>query len=343
MRARTLGSLFVLAVLLIGLAAGVKPAPVQGADEVQMDAATKKATAKALQWLAEKQNSDGSWGEARYPHNTAITAFALLGFMSQGHVPGQGLYGPEVAKGCRFLLASARESDGYLVGARGGNMYCHGMATLALSQLWGMTGDEEIKPVLKKAIGLIVGCQSREGGWRYQPNENGADISVTIMQVMALRAAKNAGLHVPDDTLKKAIDYIKRCEDARTGGFNYQPGSGAPGFARTAAGLCVLQLCGEYEARQLPRGVEYLKNAQNERHHWFYGQYYASHAMHTVGGKDWADWYANTCKVLRDKQEGDGSWTGRDLDFSAPGSIYCTSIAVMVMSVPSHYLPIYQR
>src|SRR5215218_9654691 len=99
-----------------------------------------EATAKALEWLAAKQNSDGSWGDVRYPNNTAITGFALMAFMSQGHVPNQGKYGPEVAKGTRFLLASARESDGYLIGTRMGNMYCHGMATLALTQLFGMTG-----------------------------------------------------------------------------------------------------------------------------------------------------------------------------------------------------------
>src|SRR5207302_4098957 len=128
------------------------------------------------------------------------------------------------------LLAAAR-ADGYMVGARDGNMYCHGMATLALAELWGMTGDEEIKPVLKKAINLIVGCQSKEGGWRYNPEPTGADISVTIMQVMALRSAKNGGMHVPDDTLKKAIDYIEFCYDPRSGGFQYQPNSAALGLA----------------------------------------------------------------------------------------------------------------
>jgi hypothetical protein len=121
------------------------------AKEVKMDEATTKATAKALDWLAKKQNQDGSWSEGRFPHNTAITAFALLAFMSQGHLPNQGLYGPEVGKGCRFLLSSAR-NDGFLIGARGGNMYCHAMATLALAELWGMSGDEEIKPVLTKAV-----------------------------------------------------------------------------------------------------------------------------------------------------------------------------------------------
>ncbi len=138
-----------------------------------------------------KQNSDGSWSDGSYPHNTAITSFALLAFLSQGHLPNQGLYGPEVAKGCRFLLASAR-ADGYLVGTRGGNMYSHAMATLALAEMWGMTGDKDIKPVLTKAVNLIVGSQNHEGGWRYEPRPTGADISVTIMQVMALRAPRTA-------------------------------------------------------------------------------------------------------------------------------------------------------
>src|SRR5947209_3558860 len=90
---------------------------VASAAEVQMDEATKKATARSLEWLANKQHADGSWSasEGKYPHNTAITSFALLAFMSQGHLPNQGTYGPEVAKGCRFLLASAGK-DGYLIG-----------------------------------------------------------------------------------------------------------------------------------------------------------------------------------------------------------------------------------
>ena len=165
--------------------------------KARMDDGVKKATAKALEWLASKQNSDGSWGDSRYPNNTAITGFALMAFMSQGHVPNQGKYGPEVAKGARFLLASAREGDGYLIGTRSGNMYCHGMATLCLSQLFGMTGDEEVKKTLKKAVDLIVKCQSPDGGWRYEPQPTGSDISVTIMQVMALRSARTPACTFP--------------------------------------------------------------------------------------------------------------------------------------------------
>ena len=183
------------------------------------------------------------------------------------------------------MLATARE-DGYLVGARGGNMYCHGMATLALTQVYGMTGDEEVKKVTKKAIDLIVKTQNNEGGWRYDPSPTGADISVTIMQVMALRGAKDAGLHVPGQDHGRAIKYINRCCDPRTGGYRYQPYSSGPGFARTAAGVCVLQLCGEYEADEIKQAVEYMERTADDRGHYWYGHYYAAHALNQVGGEN---------------------------------------------------------
>jgi squalene cyclase len=186
--------------------------PLRADEKVKIDEPTKKAIDKALVWLKEHQERDGSWG------NTAITAYALLAFMSNGHVPNKGLYGPEVSKGVRHLLAMARE-DGYLIGTKGGNMYCHGMATLALTQAYGMSPEEDIKKVLKKAVELIVKSQNGEGGWRYEPSPTGADISVTIMQVMALRGAKDSGLHVPDETLQKAIKYIDKCHDSRSGGW----------------------------------------------------------------------------------------------------------------------------
>lgn len=321
--------------LLFSFAAGVRA-------DVVMDEATKKATARGLEWLARNQHADGSFSDGGYSHNTAITSFAMLAFMSQGHLPNQGLYGPEVAKAAKFLLASARPEDGYLVGSRGGNMYCHGMATLALSELWGQTGDDEIKPVLKKAVNLIIGSQNREGGWRYEPLPTGADISVTIMQVMALRSAKNNGLHVPDETMRKALAYIRACYQPHTGGFTYMPRGGPPGFARTAAGCCVLFLTGEYTAREIPRSIEYLKrHFDTSTSHFFYGHYYAAHAMYQVGGKEWDDWHRRLTRLLLPQQNEDGSWShvgNRDV-----GPVFQTSIAVIALSVPMHYLPIFQR
>ncbi len=326
---------------------------------VKIDKKTQQAIDMGLKYLKERQNSDGSWSSGRYPHNTAITAFALLAFMSQGNLPNQGYYGPEVAKGARFLMAAQRKGrndkdpgDGYIIGSHGGNMYCHGMATLALAELWGTTSDEELKPVLEKAVKLIVNSQNRQGGWRYNPNKYGdADISVTIMQVMALRAAKNAGLHVPDETMEKALGYILSCRDP-SGGFTYQPNNRSPGFARTAAGMCVLFLTGKYKAKELPRAVNYLKKNYDRRgSHYYYGMYYAAHAMYQYGLADpeeWRNWYTKVRDELLADVESEikrGRWNGswKNRKGQNVGPEYQTSIAVIILSVPAHYLPIFQR
>ena len=312
-----------------------KPKPVE--DKVKMDKETKQAVNRALRFLARKQDADGSWG------NTAITGFALLAFMANGHVPNQGDYGKVVSKGVQHLLTCARD-DGYLVGSRGGNMYCHGMATLALTQVYGMTGDEDVKKVTKKAIDLIIKTQNQEGGWRYDPSPTGADISVTIMQVMALRGAKDSGLHVPDKTMADSIKYINRCRDARSGGYRYQPYSSGPGFARTAAGVCVLQLCGEYEAEDIKKAVEYMERAGEDRGHYWYGHYYAAHALNQVGGEVWERYYKRMRDLLLSPgyQRATGEWYDARRE-AAYGPAYQTSIAVLILSVPTHYLPIYQK
>jgi hypothetical protein len=315
----------------------VAPAP---KDKVKLDAPTQKAIDNALAYLKTRQDKDGSWG------NAAITSFALLAFMSNGHVPNQGLYGPEVGKGVKYLLSIARD-DGYLVGPKGGNMYCHGMAALALTQAFGMTQDEDIKPILKRSIDLIVRSQNREGGWRYDPSPTGADISVTIMQVMALRGAKDSGLHVPDETFKKALEYIGRCFDVKSGGYKYMPSSGGAGYARTAAGVCLQLLSGEYEAAELDAAVKYLIKESDDRQHYWYGHYYAAHALHVYGAKNekneqiWKDYYDRMKTKLLATQKPGGEWL--EAQERHNGSVYQTSIAVLILSVPTHFLPIYQR
>lgn len=322
----------VLTAVFVSPAAAAPPAKTE--DKVKMDEATKAAVGKALEWLKENQNKDGSWG------NTAITGLALLAYMSNGHLPNQGPYGTVVSKGIRHLLSTARD-DGYLVGPRGGNMYCHGFATLALSQAWGMSQDEEVKKTLKRAVDLILKSQNWEGGWRYEPTPTAADISVTIVQVMALRGAKDSGLNVPDETMKKAIKYIGTCRDDRSGGYRYQPGSAGAGYARTAAGVCVLQLCGEYDATEIAAAVSYLDDLGDDRQHYWYGHYYAAHAYHQLGGKRWEEYYGRMKTRLLANQRNTGEWLERQE--MHVGAAYQTAIAVLILSVPTHYLPIYQR
>ena len=76
-----------------------------------------------------------------------------------------------------------------------GPMYSHGFGTLFLAEAYGMTHRPEIREKLQKAVRLIIDTQNLEGGWRYQPVRRDADLSVTICQINALRAAQCRVVH----------------------------------------------------------------------------------------------------------------------------------------------------
>jgi hypothetical protein len=221
-------------------------------------------------------------------------------------------------------------------------MYGHGFATLFIAEVYGMTQRQEIREKLRLAIRLIVNTQNDQGGWRYQPVPRDADLSVTICQVMALRAARNAGIKVPKKTIDKAIEYTKKSQN-KDGGFSYMiRNAGAMGgsaFPRSAAGVAALQYSGIYTGEEIDKGVKYLKKAGPTRvsGHYFYGHYYAVQAFFLRGGKDWQDWFPKVRKELLGKQTGNGSWSG------SVGNEYCTAMALIILQVPNRYLPILER
>src|SRR5262249_6773251 len=158
-------------------------------------------------------------------------------------------YGKNVTKIVQYILTQEDRAStpGFLNNARAhihGPMYNHGFATLFLAEVHGMVPNrkmkDEVKATLERAVKLIVNSQNHEGGWRYRPTRQDADISVTICQIMALRAARNAGISVSKEVADNCIRYVKRCQDLNvngegSGGFRYQAFGGNPGFARTAA------------------------------------------------------------------------------------------------------------
>jgi squalene cyclase len=253
----------------------------------------------------------------------------------QGHFPDREPHGKMLAKGVDYLLQSVRAGKGYM----GDNMYGHGLATLALCEVWGESSkSDEIRDAIKQAVEVIVKAQHAQGGWRYQPNGVDRDISVTVMQLVALASAKEAGILVPDETIQGALKFVKSCQ-CSNGGFGYTGPSG-PGIGRTGAGVVSLTLCGQRDSNEVKRGLEYLRNqGVNAGVDWFYyGHYYAVQAMYQSGEKDFQSWYPRIRDVLVNRQRSDGSWS----DLPSPDS-YCTPMAILILGVPYRYLPIYQR
>ena len=276
-------------------------------------------------------------------HPVAITGYALLAFMSAGNLPHEGEYAKNVAAGMQFLLDSA-QPDGLYRGVSGGQyMYNHGIATIALAELYGESHAPALRIKLQRAVDVILKAQNPTGGWRYTPESRDADISVTVLQAVALRAAQDAGLSIPQEAITKAIDYVNSCYSATTKGFSYQPG-GPPGFSRTAAAIYSLQVLGKYDDPHVKAGSEFML-ATKDRVQWSYGNYYAAPAQYMVGGDTWRAWYAQISESLikTAQHEGDMVYWEKTTDPQSPGAVFSTAVFVHVLAMPYHLIPLYQR
>ena len=295
---------------------------------------------RGLAWLASQQHPSGAWST-----NTALNALPLLAFLSAGHVPEAIATGParryadNVDRGIRFLLAQ-QTPDGAFTGG-GSMMYGHGISTLVLAEISGMTKRQtRVRIALDKSIGLILRAQVipknnfDDGGWRYRLDSTDSDLSVSVWQIAALKAASETGIAVPQESLQRAAAYIRRCEHPR-GGFGYQPG-GHPNQSRAAAGILALRLCGLPDDPAAVRARQWLaQNPLQWTSDYFY--YAAHHCAHAGTAFDE--------KLLLEKQNFDGSWPAppASRDELRAGPLYTTSMAILALTAQWDYLPVYLK
>ena len=313
------------------------------------------ATDRALDYLEQKQIKEGPEAGSWSP-NQAFNALAMLAFMSKGHVPGRGKYGdlieggavkPGVLTQAKKYMLSKAQPTGYISSS---SMYEHGLSTLALAEMYGMDPDPDLEAKLRKAVDLIVRAQSPAGGWRYNPTPTDQDMSVTVMQIVALRAANNTEIPVPQQTFEKAIKYVRSC-GGPTGGYAYQGAGSGP--QTSAAGALSLQLLGKPDDANIPRTMTYLTTIPvqwggGNPQYFYYFHYYAIQAHYQAGGKYWNDWHPSIRELLLANQNSDGSWDNPPGSSEAeatvgPNKIYWTAIASLVLDIYMHYLPAYQR
>jgi hypothetical protein len=307
--------------------------------------AAERSIALGLKWLDSHQHDDGGFGSGNLRGNAAVSGLAGMAMMAGGSTPGRGPYGRQLNRLIDYLLAHAQPS-GFISGPDSsyGPMYGHGFATMFLAECYGMSPRPELREKLSKAVKIIVNCQNKEGGWRYPPVRGEADVSVTVCQVMALRAARNAGLYVPNDTVNRSIDYVKRCQNA-DGGFMYMLTTGRDSdFPRSAAAVVALYSAGIYKGPEIDKGLQYLKpfmpgeGTTRRENFYYYGHYYAVQAFWQAGGERFAPWYAAVRDDLISRQRDDGSWQA-----AQEGADCATAMACIILQIPNNYLPIFQR
>ena len=175
--------------------------------------------AAALNWLARHQLSSGAWGLASYKSRcqdgtcsgpgkagerpVAATALALLPFLAAGQThESRGPYKRTIAAGIKFLISTQNRNGGLYAG--GGDMYDHGLAAIALSECYGMTGAKTLRAAAQSALNFIMESQDpKGGGWRDEPRTPG-DTSVSGWQIMALKSGQMAYLAVDPAVFERA-------------------------------------------------------------------------------------------------------------------------------------------
>ena len=329
-----------------------------------------------LAWLAKTQAAGGHWtGDVGHKRggsymvfrdqraqiqssqgHMGVTALAGMAFLSGGHLPNRGQYGAVVAKAIRYVVDHVAPSG--LASDSGTRMYSHAFATLFLAEVYGMVRDPRVKKSLERAVHMIVDCQNSHGAWRYNPFSTAADLSVTVCQLQALRAAKNIGIEVPKSTIERAVTYVRKSQATRGRGrglFYYKihgPGARRKNtqFAINSAAVTALVSAGVYEKKLLAPAIDFISNESAQvmswapRHYYFwYGNYYASQALFHAEGVIAKDCFRRYFKAIRrhliTSQEDDGRW----INDIGPGDAFATAVACVILQVPKQYLPIFQR
>ncbi|MES2506686.1 MAG: hypothetical protein V4599_08285 [Verrucomicrobiota bacterium] len=337
----------------------------------------KTAVDRGLAWLLKQQQPAGYFSEQKTDkkiqrgdipsHSAAMTSLAIMGLASVGHLPGDPTpEGLAAQRALKYVVDHVEpDEQGYLGRSDRSRMYGHGIMTLMLTEMLGMSPDAEtdkkVRSMTEKAIKLIIRAQqvpksdANKGGWRYEPASSDSDISVSVWQLMSLRAAKNSGIEVPKEAIDNGIAYIKRSYRAERdsngnlkqleAAFSYEPYGGRQTFSTTSAGLLSLQVAGQYNIPEVLGSSNWLLKFPPEVNEpWFYyGCYYYAQGMYQRGGDHAATARQKTEQMLVGAQSPEGAWFPRNGNEKSAGPVYATSLALLSLSVYHHFLPIYQK
>ncbi len=346
-----------IVILLSAALLSVGAAATASAQDILPKHVTPQAQAaikKGLDYLAKAHSQDGSFsgGQDGQAYPVAMTALAGMAFLANGNTPSRGPYSDHVSKIVEFLTSNAQPS-GLITGPsqeQGFSMYGHGFSLMFLSSCYGMETNDRMRERMKKIIvnGIkLTASASSNGGWCYTPG-SGDEGSVTVTQIQGLRAASNAGFTVPKGAIEGGVHYLEKCK-APEGGICYSLSSAGFDGAHlpiSAAAIATLYNAGEYDSKLAESCLAYVsKQFEINKDSWergtghsYYTNLYASQAFYQAGDKYWDNYFPRARDQLIKLQSADGSWPGDGI-----GTIYGTSIALVILQLPYKYLPIYQR
>ena len=168
----------------------------------------------SLGWLLARQNSDGSWGkgmaflDGHWVSRVGETSLALLAFLGAGYSHlsrdryGDHETGSAVRAAARWLMAEVG-SDGVFRSVRDGSLE-QVLGTLALCEIYGLTGSSLFKESAQNALDGLRGFQLEDGSF--------GDAMTTDWALSALQSARLSELNLWEGGLDRLRPAYERRE-----------------------------------------------------------------------------------------------------------------------------------
>lgn len=345
------------------------------------------ALREALAWLAGHQHVDGRWsalckpgacpcaeGSGRDGEDIGVTALALLALMGDGNSLHDGPYAANVARGVGWLLR-LRPDDTYWLRyyrrrddgtetSSGHWMVGHALATLALCEAYGLSGDPTVKRTADVLVRQLSASRNPYSGWRYHyPPTGETDTFVTTWAALAMAAANEVGLAADRDFSAGALQWFGEATNSTTGRVGYMGPEGGPGetfpsvryagvnerFAfrgietNTAGVLWCSHLLGQssktapFMGKQLALLVANPPRFEELQLDLLY-VFFGANALFQLGSEvQWQGWMKPVDTALLGSQRKDGasrgSWDPNDAWGAVGGRVYTTAISALTLEV----------
>lgn len=353
-----------------------------------------------LEWFVDHQSKDGSWSmkdfseastrvRAEKTHNAkwvkpgeadgdsaavenqniAATGLALLCFAGSGYDHKEGKYKEYVRSGILHLRKVQDSTGCFGLADKACVVHDSAIATMAMAELYGLSGDAVLKPIVDKGIEYLLNARNDDAGWRYGFKSGDNDTQMTGWCLLALKSAQMAGIEAEyEPAWQGGLGFMEKMTVEmggvpRTGYTN--PGTGSPRNRDTASWEktpdmdAVYVLCRLFSGekdwgvknKKLKKQAELFEDNLPEwaekkvdLAYW----YYATLAMYQFGGKDWDKWSEALLEALMENQRGytegeedtfeavldeHGSWDAIDAWHPSGGRIWSTAANTMMLQV----------
>ena len=360
------------------------PAHAESAPKPVTPAQVEKSIQRGIEWLIKNQNKDGSWGSARktkdlnifapvpgahHAFRSGTSALSVEALIDTKAADGNSAARQALERGEEWLiknLPQVRRADTVAIY----NVWGHAYGIQALVKMLRRADDnperqKAIKEVIQTQIDRLRRYESVDGGWGYYDFSVGSQkpaavtTSFTTATVLvALHAAKEAGIEPPEKLVKRAVNTINRQRKrdftyVYSESHKYRPmwdiNREAGSLGRSHACNLALQQWGD--ATITDEAVSECLDRLVTRYGWlsigrkrpipheswfliagyffYYGHYYAALCTELLPEKQASEYQRQLAAIIVPLQEKDGSWFDYPLyDYGHP---YGTAFGLMTL------------